>query len=453
MAGWQRAALVVVLVLAAGAGQWQDSAAAAGETADLLVEGKWVPTPVTTVVDLRDFRPAAEVELSRYGGWKARRIEATGFFRTQRADGRWWLVDPEGYPFLSVGLCSVDRKGVESTPVVADRVFGGRENWASVTATLLRTLGFNSLGCWSDAEPFRALAQPMPYFPRWNFMSTYKNQRDPRDGPRGYPNQCMPLFDAAFKSFCLRHAEQLAATKDDPFLVGHFSDNELPFRPDLLKLYLQLPDTDSGHQAARRWLTQFRQEHKIPTEAEVSETEQAGFLEHAAHEYYSIVNQAIKTYDPNHLYVGSRIHGRTIVEPVFRGAQDVDVVSINYYHRWSPETERLAHWVEWSSRPFLDSEWYAMELPDPKLEVQGAGFRVRTQRDRGLFYQNMVLGLLGEPGCVCWHWFKYGGDSDTRSVGFVDRQYQPHTEMTKVMQAVNRQVYPLADFLSRKGQE
>jgi len=178
-----------------------------------------------------------------------------------------------------------------------------------------------------------------------------------------------------------------------------------------------------------------------------------GFLEHAAHEYYSIVNQAIKTHDPNHLYVGSRIHGRTIVEPVFRGAGDVDVVSINYYHRWSAETERLAHWVEWSGRPFLDSEWYAMELPDPKLEVQGAGFRVRTQRDRGLFYQNMVLGLLGEPGCVGWHWFKYGGDSDTRSVGFVDRQYQPHAEMTKVMQAVNRQVYPLADFLSRKGQE
>jgi len=274
MAGWRRAGLVVVLVLAAGAGRWYDSAAAAGETADLLVEGKWVPTPVTTVADLRDFRPVAEVELSRYGGWKARQIEATGFFRTRRVGGRWWLVDPEGYLFLSVGLCSVDRKGVESTPVVADRIFGSRENWASVTATLLRTLGFNSLGCWSDAEPFRALAQPMPYFPRWNFMSTYKNQRDPRDGPRGYPNQCMPLFDAAFKSFCLRHAEQLAATKDDPYLVGHFSDNELPFRPDLLKLYLQLPDTDSGHQAARRWLTQFRQEHKIAIEAEVSETEQ-----------------------------------------------------------------------------------------------------------------------------------------------------------------------------------
>lgn len=194
--------------------------------------------------------------------------------------------------------------------------------------------------------------------------------------------------------------------------------------------------------------TRYRQEHGIPAEAGVSQAEQAGFLQHAAHRYYSTVSHAIKTYDPNHLYVGSRIHGRTIVEPVFRGAHDVDVVSVNYYHRWSPEPERLHQWVEWSGRPFLDSEWYAMKLDAADVDVQGAGFRVRTQRDRGLLYQNTAIGLLRQPGCVGWHWFKYGGDGEGRSMGLVDRQYRPHAEMTEAMQAVNRQAYPLADYLS-----
>jgi len=69
----------------------------------LLDHGKWVPTPVRTIEQVQGFRPTATVELSRYGGWKARRVKATGFFRTEQVDGRWWLVDPEGYLFLSVG--------------------------------------------------------------------------------------------------------------------------------------------------------------------------------------------------------------------------------------------------------------------------------------------------------------------------------------------------------------
>jgi len=414
--------------------------------ASLLRDGQWQPTPVRTVADVEGFAPSARVELSQYGGWKARRVEATGFFRTAEVGGRWWLIDPEGCLFLSVGLCSVSREGVGKDLSIADRVFGSVGNWALRTSELLTTRGFNSLGCWSDWRPFRDGPRPLPYFPRWNFMSTYKNQRDPNYGPTGYPNECMPLFDPAFESFCHRHAEQLAATKDDPWLVGHFSDNELPFRPNLLDLYLELPATDPGHRAAATWLMRYRRDDGTPTHAQISKGEQDAFLEYAASRYYSIVNRAIKTYDPNHLYVGSRVHGRTIIEPVFRGARAADVVSVNYYHRWSAEHERMDGWVAGSGRPFLVSEWYAMKLDDAGLEVSGAGFRVRTQRDRGLFYQNLVLGLLEHPGCVGWHWFKYGGDGEGHSRGTVSRQYEPHTEMLDVMQAVNEQVYPLAEW-------
>ena len=38
---------------------------------------------------------------SKFGGWTALKREATGFFRTEKIDGKWWLIDPEGYGFFS----------------------------------------------------------------------------------------------------------------------------------------------------------------------------------------------------------------------------------------------------------------------------------------------------------------------------------------------------------------
>lgn len=50
----------------------------------------------------------AAYNYSKYGGYKQKQLEATGFFRTEKVDGRWWLVDPEGYLFLSVGVDCVN---------------------------------------------------------------------------------------------------------------------------------------------------------------------------------------------------------------------------------------------------------------------------------------------------------------------------------------------------------
>jgi hypothetical protein len=384
------------------------------------------------------------VTLSRYGGWLERRTKATGFFRTEEVDGRWWLVDPEGCLFISVGLCSVRNTDVLDEAAFREK-FGSPARWAEATGRLLAARGFNSLGCWSDWRPFRDGARPMPYFPRWNFMSTYKNRRDPKHGARGYPNQCMPVFDPDFESFCDEHAKQLAATKDDPYLVGHFSDNELPFRPDLLEYYLELPKSDPGHQAAARWWA----ERQGGSRRKMTRRDKDDFLELVARRYYAIVGAAIRKHDPNHLYVGSRIHGRTIVEPVFRGARAVDVVSVNYYHRWSAEHERMSDWVEWSGRPFLVSEWYAQSVEPGAKNVSGAGFRVRTDRGRGLFYQNLTLGLLEHAGCVGWHWFKYSGDEPGFHKGVVNAQYEPHEALLAEMAVVNAQVYPLAEHFLR----
>lgn len=417
--------------------------AAHGETAKLLKGGKWRDEPVTSLGDLKGFAPADGVRLNRYGGWAGRKAKATGFFRTERAAGRWWLIDPEGCFFISVGLCSVNHSAVDQTKLQAR--FGDEAGWADRTGKLLRGSGFNTLGCWSDWRSFRPTPQRMPYTPRWNFMATYKNRREKSSGERGFPELCMPVFDPQFGKFCDAHARRLASTRDDAWLLGHFSDNELPFRPDALTNYLKLPKTDAGHQAARKWWNNRRGQRE-----QITRADQEAFLEHLARRYYSTVAAAIKKYDPNHLYLGSRVHGRTIRPAVFRGAKGfVDVMSVNYYHRWSAEQERLNGWVASSGVPFIISEWYAQSLARPDTPATGAGFRVSTDTDRGLFYQNLTLGLLRNRGCVGWHWFKYGGDGEGFHKGIVSRAYEPHTDLLKLMAELNGQVYPLAEHFMR----
>ena len=420
------------------AGVFPCSRVEAGDVS-LLVRGKWQKVKTRTVADVGGFREA-EVGLSKYGGWTGKRVEATGFFHVRKIGKRWWLIDPEGRVFISVGLCSVINRDVLDQEVFKEK-FGDRTKWAAETAGLLKGKGFNSLGCWSDWRAFGRAARPMPYFPRWNFMSTYKNRRDRKYGQRGYPNQCMPVFDPAFETFCDKHARQLSATKDDPYLVGHFSDNELPFRPDLLEYYFKLPESDPGHQAAAGWWA--RRKGKDP-KRKMSVEDKDAFLEYVASRYYTIVGAAIRKYDPNHLYVGSRIHGRTIRPAVFMGSRSLDVVTVNYYHRWSGERERMDKWVKLSGRPFIVSEWYAQSVESASAKATGAGFRVKTDKGRGLFYQNFTLSLLRSNGCVGWHWFKYSGDEPGFHKGIVNSRFVPHIAMLDVMQALNRQVYPLA---------
>ena len=432
-AGW------CVVLLAAGVQVGVGTAQA--QKATLLTKGRWEQVEALTPREVPGFRPAKTVRLSQYGGLATRKVKATGFFRTEKVNGRWWLVDPEGCLFISAGLCSVNLSMFGDKP----GKLGTTAKWAEATAELLRDYGFNSLGRWSDWPAFRKLERPIPYCTKLSFMSGYKNVRDPQRGERGYPHESMPVFDPEFEAFCAEHAKQLAATKDDPWLLGHFSDNEIPFRPYALTCYLKLPASDPGHREAVAWLAKRGRTPKQATKAD-----EAGFQEHVARRYYSTVAKAIKAVDPNHLYLGSRLHGRCITEATMRGARACDVVSVNYYHRWSAEPERMTRWLKASGRPFIASEWYAMSLDSAKREVGGAGFRVKTDRDRGLFYSHFTLSLLRHPSCVGWHWFKYGGDGEGFHKGIVDPRFQPHQPMLDVMKQANGQLYPLAlHFLRR----
>ncbi len=53
---------------------------------------------------------------SKFGGWKdGPKLNATGYFRTEKVDGKWWMVDPEGYLFFSHGVANVRMANLTTT--------------------------------------------------------------------------------------------------------------------------------------------------------------------------------------------------------------------------------------------------------------------------------------------------------------------------------------------------
>lgn len=400
--------------------------------------------------------------LDQYGGLLARKEKGTGFFYPKKIGDRWWLVDPEGGLFLHKAVVAVTPKGGAGAKAAFNEKYGCDSNWVSSTSSLLHSHGFNGLGAWSDTERLRQASQPLVYTRIWNFMSSYGQKRGgtyQQSGHIGYPNDCIFVFDPEFEKFCDNYARQLAWAKDDPWLLGHFSDNEMPFKRDAIINYLQLPGEDPGHQVALAWV---RARHGQPATAkDITEQDRRDFLSLVTDRYYRIVAKAIKKYDPNHLFLGSRFHGDELNYPeVFKAAGAyVDVMAVNYYRTWTPSQERLGMWSRESGRPILITEWYVKGADSGLPNNSGAGWIVKSQHDRGLFYQNFTLGLLESKVCVGWHWFKYNDNDPSEpntdpsnrdaNKGVVTFRYEPYSALLDAMKSLNERVYFLTDYFDR----
>jgi hypothetical protein len=137
----------------------------------------------------------------------------------------------------------------------------------------------------------------------------------------------------------------------------------------------------------------------------------------------------------------------------------VDVVSVNYYNAWTPDPARLTSWAAAAGKPVLITEWYAKGVDSGLGNTSGAGWLVKTQRDRGLFYQNFTLGLLESRVCVGWHWFKYADNDPTdkktdpsnrdSNKGIVSNRYVPYQPLLDAMKDVNRRSFGLIEYFDR----
>jgi len=233
-------------------------------------------------------RATEEAELSRrpklsdrdeYGGWASGpTLKATGFFRAEKRNGKWWLVTPGGHLFFSFGINSITitegdtviegreamfqwlppqgdpladhfRENHDWEPVGLkiehntgrafnfyaanlERKYGAtwRDNWRQTALARLPSWGFNTIGNWSDRElwdarkvPYTVTIDPWPAItkdgkPPFAEVSSgndyWKRMADPFD-PR-----YAEALDHGIRDDAIKH-------RDDLWCLGYFVDNEM----------------------------------------------------------------------------------------------------------------------------------------------------------------------------------------------------------------------------------
>ncbi len=427
----------------------------------------WVNYEATTLKSLKNFKASEEPTLNNYGSWQVNRQNSTGFFRTQKIGDRWWIIDPQGYPFIHKGVAVFRPFSSDDQQKAMEKKYGSEEEWCKQESDFLRKNGFNGTGAWSAVDLMREGEQPLVYTIIVNPMGNYKREHIKRFGGKyktagwqGYRFDLAMVFDPEFDAYCDEAFKAIAKYKDDKYLLGYYSDNELPWKTDALDISLtKLAKDEYGYIAAKTWLD--KRKSKDAGLADITEEDRLAFSGFYFETYMKKVTAALKKYDPNHMYLGCRFNQQTRQEltnpEIFRVAgKYTDIVSINHYRMWQPDALQMQDWEKWSGKPFLITEWYTKAEDSGLKNSTGAGWVVKTQQDRGLFYQNFVNELVKSKNCVGWHWFTYQ-DNDPNNLkvdpsnrdsnkGIVDSDLTHYKPLLKQMKMMNNNIFNLTRY-------
>lgn len=411
---------------------------------------------------LKDYKES----VNKYGSsMTLPRQAATGRFYTKKIDGRWWLVDPEGYLHIERGTTSV-RKGTSNRNKAAwNSRFGTDEKWLSVTQRELSEIGLHGTGAFCtdaysliQAHNASNPSSPMTLSPSFSFLSQFKNAKS-YVYPAGNEDNAIGLvFYNGWAEWCDSYlaSSAFASYLRDPNVLGFFSDNEINFASSssrLLDRFLSIKDDSEPACAAAK---AFMASKGTSTVTNKLNEEFVGIV---AEKYYKAVKEASMKVDDQMLYLGTRLHGYPkYMESIMKAAgKYCDVISINYYNCWSPElTTGISDWSNWADAPFLVSEFYTKGINDSDLNnLSGAGYSVPTQNERAYAYQHFTLGLLEAKNCVGWHWFKYQDDDGTdnsskpSNKGLCDNYYELFPYLSFFVREVNFNTYHLIEYFDK----
>lgn len=430
---------------------------------------EWKTYEAKTVDRLTGFKMKKEPAFSVYGGWKVKKSEATGFFRVEKRNNRWWIIDPDGYPFIHKGVAVFRPGGSDLQLAELKNKFGDNANWVEKESEMLRNHGFNGAGAWSDVDMVRQSKKPLVYTFIVNPMSSYRGDHLKKFGGKyemagwqGYRFDLAMVFDPEFDAYVEKLISPIVKYANDKYLLGYFTDNEIPWKNDALDRHLKyLKPGEAGYDAAKSWFD--KRKGKDATLEDITDSDRKAFMGFYFETYLKKVNDAVRKYDPNHMFLGCRFNQwpEELSSPeIFKIAgKYMDIISINHYRKWEPDQQIMNNWEAWSGRPFIITEWYTKGEDSGLPNKTGAGWNVPTQMDRGYFYQNFTIELIKNGNCVGWHWFTYQ-DNDPLNLktdpsnrdsnkGIVSSKFEPYKPLLDNMKILNNQVYPLIQFFDK----
>ena len=371
----------------------------------------------------------------RFGGWKdGPRLRATGHFRTELVDGKWWLVTPEGHLFFSTGI-DVVRNNTDSSdgskhpdwhaaPVPPNhqmaypdwnlRIKFGKDDYlADYYAFVQRRLpawGVNTIGNWAARELLATARVPYVASVLERAKGVKRHEKfhiydleDP-DFERNMRAAIRRAFaEDSPNGAMLRHAAR------DPLCIGFFVDNELQFQ---------------------KWIPSVGREKAAPL----------------LDLYFRVCKEELRRVAPGKLYLGCRFVGfRQSGIRWNAAARHCDVVSVNAYANSIANLSKKI--MDGGVRkPILLGEFHFGCLDRGMFRASLCP--VGDQAERGRSYARFVGGALDHPLMVGCHWFQYRdqpligrGDGEAYQCGFVDGTDRPYRELCDAARAVGETMY------------
>lgn len=435
---------------------------------------------------------------SAWGGWsEGPTFEATGYFRTERDGNRWWLVDPDGRPFWSTGVCCTrpypetvydgledalewlpERDGEfapasDSTDAPDDvqavnylvtnliRAFGPddwRNAWERIVDGELRRLGVTTVGAWSDWEWARDAEWPYVRTLPWEF-----------DGVESVAWDFPDVFSPAFEDAVDDAAAPLEETASDSALIGYFLGNEPDWAwMDELPAWEMLRSTDAcpTRTALADWLRERYESASAlsdswEVECSFADVESGcwtrarpdgatadlrAFSERMAERLYGALTEACRRVDSEHLCLGTRFPWSP-PEWAVAGMESFDVLCLNCFRPRVPD--EYGELCERLSAPLLVGEFLFGAL-DVGLPAPGVQW-VPDQEARGDAYRVFVEDAASRPWCVGAHWYGLYDQSALGkrnganfNVGIYDVCHRPYEELLDSIRGSSRHIYEVA---------
>ncbi len=395
---------------------------------------------------------------SKFGGYLDARVdEGTGFFRTEKIDGRWWFVDPEGYLFLSHGVNCVGPGGGGGVYRLEQRKNLYKEIPPAETGEAAGRFRAPSYGTWNLSRRYgedymeKSIDNIITRMDRWGLNTianwsrsdVYNRNQKPftlqmRD--IGIEGELMGLADVYDPGFRAKIDKAVRSTvepyRDNPWLLGYFTFNEPSFPGREQKL------CDLILEGKERYIKTALQEYLEGSDTPEIRKE---FIYNTFRIFIETVDRALEKHDPNHLSLGIRF-GQGAEDEILELCKDVfDVFSFNCYDLY-PGQEMLDRFMEVTGKPLFIGEYHFGTVDRGMAQSL---WQVNSQEERGVAYRYYTERGFSHPSLVGTSYFQWcdqeltgrGGDGENYNCGLVDVTDRPYPFLVEAVSETAGRLY------------
>ena len=435
--------------------------------------------------------PMPDYNYSTYGGYKQKQVKGTGFFRTEKIDGRWWFVDPEGYVFLAIGnggnsggggnFKEMERRSSWLKEIPPDEIrqantrggFAGNARGDSTvnrrgaagadTATINRAATANrggggsvNFGAWNLYRRYgenysqQNSLTNVKRMEKWGVntgSSNFAQTGNPKPHMlylRGFDatDELMGLADIYAPGFASRMDSTMKASlpqnKDNPWILGYFVGNE----PAWIRSEVRLCDMilAGRDRPIKTELQKFLKEGDTPERKKE-------FLYKTFDIFLQTVRTTMKRYDPNHLILGIRFGNLNSLDETLMDIchRAFDVLSFNCYDL-APSKSMMDRALRLADLPMIIGEFHFGTVDRGMAQSL---WQVNSQQERGIAYRYYVEQGYSHPGLIGTAYFTWNDqdlmgrsiDGENYNCGIVDVTDRPYKHQVAAMMETAKRLY------------